>query len=599
MNSLHPEKIWQLSDANETLKSTFESITSSKFSKDSSLLIVCNGKAVIAFQTNNIFKQKPIYLFVLKAEDTLDLIKPIPISNSLESLKNLSFLKSTLKNIENGKKHKKNKNENFKSLISKFQNKRHILFLNDYLQLMHFENHKRDHIIFTGFQKAERDNEILLLIHTNLGEYLIYAYNLTNNTNRTIFLSYSDLGIKTGRILSCLFLKEPMTGLGILLTSQNDDEAIFVTLQLTTDLKFSNLKKIIFKMPPFKNLSMKLFSQSSILLMTDFDCFILNFDHKKNQNNKNVVLESDRLQNIGLSSVLFDLSCPFTFPIKVKVQNSVCYFLFAQQLFSFDSLQSHFFEICKNQTGHFVNFALKNEFLYIMDRSKLYVRKKDGSLILTFIFREFDFLSDFKISKNQFIFFVFGKKCELFSHKMDLAIFRNSSLIIKSVANCTTFEFLFYASNWFKISIKKCKNSKNNENLEVSNSPVFWLLENLSIETQLKLKLAYFWFSNSLLNFQRTKIELLLLKTEKPDFFQDLLDENFNFDCPQFACGLKVTDFNVKFLRTQCKNGHFGYFCANSGRPVEILSEQIKVCLKCELFFENLQNCWFCDLKLI
>lgn len=593
------DKIWQLSDEYEQIKSTHENYSISKFACQGKILIICNGKAIISFKIKQIFKQKPIYFFVLKATDTQEILKRKTTDSLSDGIKNLSFLKTTLKNIENAKKGRKNKGETFKSLITKFKQMKHVLYTNDFINMLQAENLKKGHVLFKNFHKAEFLNRLVLLIETNVDDFLIYNYDLTQKSFHITSIGSFDFGIKNQKVLDCIFLKDnTQLIIAIVVSSSNDEGIWFVEAKFNQDSLLTGFKKILIKSIESSLLRIKHFSKQKILLISDFDFFIFNFSDSKKANLKNCLnLEAEKIQNIGLAQTLVRSGLEFSRPIQVKVQNSLVFILFCQKLGFINSANGTFFEIFSSKTSSLRGFKIRNDRVYIQEALNLHVVDKQGRFLTSYTFKDFVLTTDFQISKNELLVIILGKSKEIFTQKTDLAIYRNCVSIASLAVDCGLYEFLIFASNNFKFVMTKSKNSK--VNLEVQLPLPFDSFKNLSERIRKKLKAVFWWFSNNFLNFEKAKSEYLLFESEKSQVLDCLYGDFARLTCSFNQCGEKLSEFSSKYLKVKCEAGHVAYFLPQIGKFVNEFEESIALCTKCEIVHVNSNFCFLCESKLI
>lgn len=593
------EKIWQLSDEYELVKGTIEGRIKSQLTSDGKLLILCNGKGIFCINTKNIFKKKPLYRFTIKAEELITLFANDAPETKIEQSKRLLYLKTFLKTTENVKRSRKGKVETLQSIVAKFKHKQHLLTKSNLLAMFCSENLRREALIFKQFMIQEGKSKLRILVETNLQDWMIFEYDLEKKVMTHVRLSALDSEFREAVVLSATFAASLDEKLAVLISSDSKSDLKMVLLRFGGSVETVRHKEVV--QLPFSDLSFKIMAVKAgdkYLLCSDNDILWVQItEYKKMFGSKNHQ-DSDRVQIIGLRNSIVQPDKPFIRPLEVQVQDSQMYFLYADNLALFDTHKQQFFELLNRPNGSFKKLILRNSGLYVLDRSQVIWVSATNSQSFNLETRELSVLIDVNFSPNEHLLYAFGKTGELFGSKTDLLLCRNMIRIVSKAVNCFLYEFLLFASNTFKILIKRSRTSRTVDSLEIAHNPFFDLLDKLPEKVAAKLKAEFFWYSGNQSAFSQQRMLFLKLNAPSSALLFELTEKNGNVTCLHQNCVKSVTSFAQSWLKVTCADNHVSYIAADSPDPIVSYTNGTCACLKCELLFQTTDKCQLCDSKL-
>lgn len=593
------EKVWQLSDEHELVKGIFEGRVSSHLTPDGQLLVANLGKALLGITVKNIFKKKPLFAFTLKADDCLPLFPVDSPDAEVDAVKNPFYLKNFFKAVEISRKPKKGKGETFRGLIGKLKDGRHHLHLPDLLVLYAAENARKETAIFRSFSSHSIHTDFYCLLETNLGDWVLLWFDSVHKTTLYRRVTALDESLAKLRIFGAHFAVGGSQPTLFLLCGTPAPEFVLVRARVG-----SNLATHVTKFPLqglTAHFGTRLISGGvdEALLWTPQGSFhrlelgqptrsgaLAGQRHSKDWGNHTPA--TARETQCQVKETIF-------VPTQTEVRNHLVYILWPTRLAVLDTHKGTLREIHRNPLATYRKFVLLSSGFYLLDRQRIEYVAQNGRQSQTFEAREFDLLLDFQVSPNEFLVFLFGKKGDLFSHRCDLAVFRNLPAIAAQSSDCGVFEFLLFASNSFKIQIKRRNGSRSKgDGLEIADSPFFEVLGAKPLATALRLKAAYFRYSNDPKSFSGCKMGFLKSFSAGGELLRSLEEGSPSLGCPNKGCSGVLKGFTPSWLRATFSCGHRAFFAPDRGSLVRDASEEGRVCLRCETVYIDSPNCHLC-----
>lgn len=593
------DKIWQLSDEYELVKGTIEGRVKSQLTSDGKLLILCNGKAVFCINTKNIFKKKPLYRFTIKAEEFVPLFSEDVPEAAVEQTKRLLYLKTFLKTTENVKRSRKGKVETLQSMVSKFKQKKHLLTKSDLLALYCSENLRREALIFRHFSIKESGTKLRVLIETNLQDWILFEYDLDRKTRTHVRLSALDTEFRGATLLSAVFADSVEDKMSVLVSTESKPTLSLVILRFGETVQTVRQRETV--QLPFSDPSFKIAAvcaSDRYLLCSDSDVLWLHInEYKRTPGSKNHQ-DCERIQIIGLRNSILPPDKPFIRPLEVQVQDSQMYFLYADNLALFDTQKQQFFELLSRPNGSFKKLILRRSGIYVLDRSHVVWINAANTKTFKLETRELPVLIDVNLSPNEHLLYAFGKNGELFGSKTDFLLCRNMTRIVSDAQNCFLYEFLLFASNTFKILIRRSRTSRTVDGLEIAHNPFFELLDSLPVAVATKLNAQFFWYSGNQTAFLQQRMSFLRLIAPNSGLLSNLVENFRNVTCLRHNCVKNVVSFAQSWLKVTCADAHVSYITGDSPDPLVAYTLETRACLKCELLYQREVKCLLCDSKL-
>ena len=368
---------------------------------------------------------------------------------------------------------------------------------------------------------------------------------------------------------------------------------------LSLDFQLVEVSRCCLLMDPPVRVSMKL-CNSTLLLVTESDLHIGDSKHFVREDHRSF-FDHETVQSVRFAEALAKRGLFYCFPLKLKVRNSSFLVLFAQHCFEFDLKSSTFAQLLHSEHSHFKTFKVKGDWVYVLDNLSLHLVHSRSQKRLRVAFPELASVSHFHLSQNGLLIYLFGKRNELFSPKMDFLITRNADLACQQSTNCGLTEFLLFVSKSSRAHLSKGPKSKDKESVEHFLRESLGRFPCLDSVRKDQLRLAYLKFSNYPVLFEREKIAFLIKRNTSSDaggLLGGLYHQSSTVRCGVVSCSAPIASLSVKYLKVVCAVGHQMFVAGNTDAFFTEMTPRIRVCGKCEVFFDGLKRCLICESSL-